>query len=266
MAVERGVAAVVADQGVDAVTSFVAKTRASNEALKSANILKSLKVNALIEGDSGVGKLTLARYILPQAPIVTFDDREQLEHLFSSHSDLIIKDVDKFVNISIFETLLHKKSTRLIATTSKTIPESIVQNYFSLKIFIPPLQEREEDIVALAEKFLTEANELFNDTQKIDFKEVELDIADNAHSLKRSVYLEVLSGRMNDHEIIKIVENYLEPKLGGGNDYREYLYLFDVPIIRMALKKFGSQLQVSGKLGLNRNTLRKKITELKSFF
>jgi DNA-binding protein Fis len=39
------------------------------------------------------------------------------------------------------------------------------------------------------------------------------------------------------------------------------LHLYEVPLIRAGIKKFKSQLQLSDKLGLNRNTLRKKITE-----
>ena len=50
-------------------TNYIAKSRASIEALKSANLLKSVTINALIVGEAGVGKETLARHIL-SAPIV----------------------------------------------------------------------------------------------------------------------------------------------------------------------------------------------------
>jgi hypothetical protein len=39
--------------------------------------------------------------------------------------------------------------------------------------------------------------------------------------------------------------------------------LFDVPLIKSGYAKFGSQLAMSEKFGLNRNTLRKKINDYK---
>lgn len=40
-------------------------------------------------------------------------------------------------------------------------------------------------------------------------------------------------------------------------------YLFDVPMIQSGYVKFGSQLAISERFGLNRNTLRKKINDYK---
>jgi DNA-binding protein Fis len=37
--------------------------------------------------------------------------------------------------------------------------------------------------------------------------------------------------------------------------------LYEVPLIRAGIKRFKSQLQLADKLGLNRNTLRKKIAD-----
>ena len=62
---------------------------------------------------------------------------------------------------------------------------------------------------------------------------------------------------------MQIMEEFLYKKLGGRNDYRDNLHLFDVPIIRSGFKKFNSQLRISEKFGLNRNTLRKKILDYK---
>ena len=49
--------------GVVAHNSYIAKSRASLEALKSADLLKSLSLNVLITGEIGVGKRSLAKYI-----------------------------------------------------------------------------------------------------------------------------------------------------------------------------------------------------------
>jgi DNA-binding protein Fis len=65
--------------------------------------------------------------------------------------------------------------------------------------------------------------------------------------------------------LMSVIQEYLSDKLGSKNDYRNYLHLYEVPLIRAGLKQFKSQLQLSEKLGLNRNTLRKKIEELRQY-
>ncbi len=62
---------------------------------------------------------------------------------------------------------------------------------------------------------------------------------------------------------MQVMEEFLSKKLGGRNDYRDQLYLFDIPMLRCGFKKFNSQLNMSEKFGLNRNTLRKKINDYK---
>ena len=57
------------------------------------------------------------------------------------------------------------------------------------------------------------------------------------------------------------VESYLMDKLGSQSDYRNFLHLYEAPLIKAGLSRFRSQLQLSDKLGLNRNTLRKKIAD-----
>jgi DNA-binding protein Fis len=66
---------------------------------------------------------------------------------------------------------------------------------------------------------------------------------------------------MDEHDIKQAVFHYLLDHLEGNNGYKEYLGLYEKPLIEAGLKKFGSQLQLSQVLGINRNTLRKKIHE-----
>lgn len=66
---------------------------------------------------------------------------------------------------------------------------------------------------------------------------------------------------MNNKDIEAILYEYLLKHLDGNNGYKEYLGLYEKPLIEAGLKKFGSQLQLSQILGINRNTLRKKIHE-----
>ena len=70
---------------------------------------------------------------------------------------------------------------------------------------------------------------------------------------------------INESELMSIMETFLLKHLGGNSDYRNFLYLYEVPLINAGLEKFKTQLQLSDKLGLNRNTLRKKIAENKEY-
>ncbi len=67
---------------------------------------------------------------------------------------------------------------------------------------------------------------------------------------------------LTDGDIEQILYEYLYRNMEGNNAYRENLPLFERPLIEAGLKKFKSQLKLSSVLGLNRNTLRKKIYEL----
>ncbi len=68
------------------VTNFLGTSRASTEAFKTANLLKTLTVNALIYGENGTGKLTLARYILPNAPTLSTHNFDELLEAINTNS------------------------------------------------------------------------------------------------------------------------------------------------------------------------------------
>jgi DNA-binding protein Fis len=73
--------------------------------------------------------------------------------------------------------------------------------------------------------------------------------------------LQSLLESIDEKNLMEIMEQFLIQKLGGNNDYRTFLHLYEVPLIKAGIKRFKSQLQLADKLGLNRNTLRKKIAE-----
>ncbi len=251
---------VVAEAAVDAI-NFIAKSPSSREVLKSANLLKGLNVNALIEGEGGTGKVTLARYILPEAKVIDNDHLSELEKLSTQESTIILKDFDKILDINAFRDAA-SSGIRFVATTKKKIRQEVVDEFFSVRLHLKPLKEREEDIKPLAKKFLEEARAILGGGEEVKNERLILDLKDNAHSLRRSIFFTHLIENMGENEIMIMMENFLINKIGGNNDYRDFLYLYEAPLIRSALKKFKSQLQVADRLGLNRNTLRKKINEL----
>ena len=246
-------------------TNFIAKSRASLEALKSANLLKSLNLNALITGEEGSGKITLARYILPEAEIVDGSSLNEVLSLLAVNKSIIIRNFDKISSYQRFNTAMKNFNTRVIATSKNIFLDDLSSEYFSLKINILPLSERSEDLDLLIEKFFKEASVIFgSDIQRdIFLKNLNIDISSNCNSLKKSVYAHYFSCSLDEKDLMQIMEEYLLKQIGGKNDYRDQLYLFDVPMIRSGFKKFNSQLKISEKFGLNRNTLRKKINDYK---
>ena len=251
----------VAVQVVD-VINFIAYNRASKEALKSANLLKSLDINALITGEEGVGKVTLAKYII-NAPIIDGSENiDAISSLILEHKKLIISNFDKITHTDTLFEALRKNKTRIIATSSKDIFHKISDKFFSLSINIPPLRERIEDIYPLAKKFLVDAKRDFGlDDIDVNIKKNRLDISRNCYSLKLSIYKLVIEELMKEEDIMQILQELLFERLGSNNDYRNNLYIYEIPLIKAGFLKFKSQLKIADKFGINRNTLRKKINE-----
>ena len=131
------------------VTNFITASDASAQAFKTATLLKTLNINSLITGESGVGKKTLAKYILPDAHIVDALDYDELLSSLESCSELIITNLEKSPNIQkTFDTILNN-SVRVIATASQTYKNELFDEYFSLVFNLPPLSQRKEDVALL---------------------------------------------------------------------------------------------------------------------
>ncbi len=243
-------------------TKYIAKSRASIEALKSAHLLKSLNVSVLIAGDRGVGKKSLARYIDKDALIVDGSSWDELIKSIKPNSRLIIKNFDRIKNFDNIKNILDKNCGKIIATSTTELSSKIEDKFFSLKIYIPPLKDRSEDLNALCNIFTQEVKEIFGDpSSELLLEMSELDLSENCHSLRKSIYKKYIKNILGEDDLLEMLENILYKKIGTGNDYREFLYLYDMPLINSGFKKFGSQLSISKAFGLNRNTLRKKINE-----
>ena len=254
----------VAAAAVD-VTNFITASDASSKAFKTASLLKTLTVNALIMGESGVGKRSLASYILPDASIIDASNFEELLQALESANEIIIINIDNSPNIKRLIDVISGLRIRIIATSSQALNSEAIDELFSVQFDIPPLSERVEDVDLLVKQFAVEASNLFGGTDRFNIKNFKPDLSNNANSLRRQVMINYLLQDINDAELMDIIENYLSTKLGSNSDYRNFLHLYEVPIIKAGLKRFKSQLQLADRLGLNRNTLRKKIADNKKY-
>jgi len=255
---------VVLVQVVDA-TNFVTACASSAQAYKTATLLKTLSVNALISGEVGVGKKTLARYILNDAKVYDALEYDEILIALQNTEKIIISNFENLPNIKIVLDLVKENSVRLIATATSSFYSEYVDDAFSVKFDIPPLSQRPEDVKELITIYMAESARLFSTSAVLDMKNFKPDLSQNSNSLKRQLMISSLLQDINDIELMDILENFIEDKMGSNSDYRKFLYLYEVPLIRAGLSKFKSQLQLSDKLGLNRNTLRKKIADHKQY-
>lgn len=244
---------------------FIAKSPISKEILNSANLLKTLEVNALIVGDVGTGKKTLAKQIDSAAEV--YDAKGLQDDI--NDGIINIKDctiiIDKVENITNIPNLISwatNNNIRVLATSLRDDTEEVFDGFFSIFLNIPPLKERVEDIKPLSDKFASEASEvLAKDDDKP--KRLIINTSQNAHSLRQSIFFSYLFDSLGENDIMLLLEKFVSQKMEENadeeNHYRDLLYIFEAPLLKASQKKYKSQLQMAKHLGLNRITLRKKL-------
>jgi DNA-binding NtrC family response regulator len=226
--------------------------------IKSFNLTKTLFVSSIIIGESHTGKKSLARYLFPNATLVSGRDQKEVEEALEISDELIITNFEKLSN----QNTLDFTNKRIIATADYLGNPELIDDLFAFIYTMPSLQERPEDINYLIDLFIKEASyTLMVDDLNIDPDDIPLNFTKNSKSLKKSVYMYIMRQSMNAQDIESVLYSYLLKHLDGNDSYREHLGLYEKPLIEAGLKKFGSQLQLSQVLGINRNTLRKKIHE-----
>ena len=238
------------------VSQFLTESPRVQKIIKGFNLTKSLYVSSILTGDAYTGKKSLVRYIFPNIPFVDGSDQKSVENQLEENHELVIYNFEKLSNI---ENLNFDKK-RVIAISNFIRNEKTIDSIFAFIYTMPPLTERPDDVKLLSTMFKREirSNLMMND---FDIDTKELDLSANIHSLRRSLYRQAFIQSCESTDIESILYRYLYENMEGNDDYKRYLSLYEVPLIEAGLKKFGSQLKLSEILGINRNTLRKKIHE-----
>ena len=240
---------------------YIAKDGISKEILNSAKLLQAVEVNALILGESGVGKKSLAKYILPNSDVYDAKDLQKDiidDIVILQNRAIIIDKINEITNIDVFLKWIEDNSIRIIAISNTENLNQKLKDIFSINLEIPPLCKREEDTKALVTKFSQEASTIL-DMTLISQSKLIVNISNNTHSLRKSIYFSYLFETIGEHEILMFLEKYISENLHGENSYKELSYIFEVPLMKASTKKYKSQVQVAKHLGLNRITLRKKL-------
>ncbi|MCT7556342.1 helix-turn-helix domain-containing protein [Aliarcobacter butzleri] len=240
---------------------YIALDSISKEILNSAKLLQSVEVNALILGENGVGKKSLAKYILPNSKIYEAKalQKDIIDNILTLQNESIIIDrVNEITNIDIFINWIEKNQIRVIATSQASNLNQKLKDLFIITLEIPPLKNRIEDTKALINKFSLEASSIL-EMPLVSSSKLITNISNNTHSLRKSIYFSYLFETIGENEILTFLEKYLSENLSKNSSYKDLLYLFEVPLLKAAIKKYKSQVQVAKHLDLNRITLRKKL-------
>jgi len=188
---------------------------------------------------------------------------------------------------------------RIVAATHRDLDQAVADGRFRedlvyrlrvVPMHIPPLRERREDIPVLADHFLARyAEELGSGdhflspdaTARLASHDWPGNVRELENAIKRALVLangEVLSPEDFDFleepaaaegagglDLTTLVEQRVGEALERGEEaiYRGLLERIERPLLRTVLERTeGNQIKAAALLGINRNTLRKKIVEL----
>lgn len=224
--------------------------------IKGFNLTKPLYVSSLLIGEKHTGKRTFIQDLFPQRIYVDARNEEELLSALEVNSELIIYNFEAVSNIQKLN--FENKKIVAIANTVRTPQE--YSDRFAFIYTMPNLQSR-TDLDVLIAHFQQEIQKELMLEDEISIARDKLDLSQNLKSLKASIYKELLIKTFNEEDIQALLYDYFSKIVEGNNAYREHLGIYEIPLIEAGLKKYRSQLKLSHVLGLNRNTLRKKIQE-----
>ncbi|MEF3191803.1 MAG: sigma 54-interacting transcriptional regulator [Campylobacterales bacterium] len=237
---------------------FIAASNHLQEIKRLVTLLSGVRTNILITGEIGTGKSFIAKQISPQAVIADGANLPELLTILNTFNEVIIENFDAITNYD----QITLEGRRLIAITTRPIRSAIVDRFFGMTIELLPLRDHPEDILPLSELFLQELQESYGITASLPLSHMKLDISQNAHSLRQSIAKELLLSTLTHDEIETLLERFIATHAKGEADYDRFLALFDRAMIRAMYRLHRSQLSMAAHMGINRNTLRKKIKEL----
>ncbi|NPA61388.1 MAG: Fis family transcriptional regulator [Epsilonproteobacteria bacterium] len=228
--------------------------------IKGLTLSKSLFVSILIVGEPHTGKKSLVRTLYREQNFIDGGDFEKVNRALESSKEVIIYNFDKIESVDS----LNFENKRVVAISNRVHNSSVIDRKFAFIYNMPPLRDRLEDVELLSREFIKEIREelMLDSSYPISISPNSLDLSMNIKSLRADIYKRLILNNISRKDIENILYDYLYENLGGNNAYRENLPIFERPLIEAGLKRYRSQLRLSSILGLNRNTLRKKINEL----
>ncbi len=235
---------------------FLSNSPQIDNIVKGFTLTKSLFVSSLLVGENHTGKKTLIKMLFPHTNYVDASNSEELHLALEKYDEIVIYNFDKLVN---FENL-NFENKRIVAIANHIENSVKIENKFAFIYHMPNLKQR-RDIALLSEYFQKKIQKELMLPEPIELDSSKFDLSENIKSLKASIYKQLMHKTLDTPDIEEILFEYLFDNIKGNNAYRDYLYIYERPLIKAGLEKYKSQLKLSNILGLNRNTLRKKIQE-----
>ena len=235
---------------------FLSNSPQIDNIVKGFTLTKSLFVSSLLVGDKHTGKKTLIQTLFPNSVYIDANNSEELFSALESHNEIVIYNFEKLLDLD----RLNFENKRIIAIANHLENRAKIEKKFAFIYQMPKLEER-EDLEELIQYFQNQIQKELMIENSVELDVKKLDLTENILSLKASIYKQLINRTLKSEDIESILFEYLLEHVDGNNAYREQLYLYEKPLIKAGLQKYKSQLKLSAILGLNRNTLRKKILE-----
>jgi DNA-binding NtrC family response regulator len=173
----------------------------------------------------------------------------------------------------------------ICSATPEAVKGQAMRGGFGAEIKLPPLRERREDVITLAEHFLGEAKEMFKSGPRTLTKAarrflLSYDWPGNVGELKNTVKKAYLLSKgsevdrhhltFGDHSVYGSVKEFLEDKLkryirqmteiSNSGLYHTVISEVEKALMELVLRETGgNQIRAAKILGINRTTLRTKI-------
>jgi DNA-binding protein Fis len=224
--------------------------------IKGFNLTKPLYVSSLLIGESHTGKRTLIQSLFPDRVYVDAKNEQELLSALEVNNELVIYNFEAVSNIQ----KLNFENKKIIAIANTIRKSGEYSDIFAFIHNMPNLQNR-DDLNLLISHFQKEIEKALMLEEHVLIPQEKLDLSQNLKSLKASIYKELVVKTFDKEDIKAVLYDYLFKTVEGNNAYREHLGIYEIPLIEAGLKKYKSQLKLANVLGLNRNTLRKKIQE-----
>jgi len=236
---------------------FLSNAPEVEQIIRGLTLTKSLVVTSILIGEPFTGKKSLVESVFPKSVFVDGHHQDELVQALQTHDEIIIYHFEAIPDISRYDFT----NKRIIAIADNLRNSTLIEEKFAFIYHMPPLRERPEDVQLLCSHFTAMIKEELMITTQSSINESQLNLSENIKSLKASIYRQLVTSNLAQEELEALIYSYLYERLEGNNAYRDHLGLFERPLIKAGLDRYRSQLKLSTVLGLNRNTLRKKIYE-----
>lgn len=237
------------------INKFISNSVKIQNIINGLNLTKRLAVSSIVVGKPYTNRLKMVCSIYKDMQIADANNLNELNNILEDNNKLIINNFHGIADISKLDI----KNKQIIAIASYDNIPTAIKRYFPFIYKMPSLQNRKEDIEDLSKDIKKNIEKELNITKKIKLDMSNLDLSNNIQSLQSSIYRQLIKASLDKEDIKEIMFDYLYENMQGNDIYNEFLELYEKPLLKASLIKFGSKTQIANALGLNRNTVRKKI-------